>query len=63
MSMAEFPQIPLAPTAVVAKNIPALCQKPSYKNIVTLPVVTFTCLKENIFRSVDDNITEPEYAL
>ena len=35
--MAEFLQIPLALIARVAKNISALCQKSSYKNVDTLP--------------------------
>ena len=41
MSMAEFLQIPLALIARVAKNISALCQKSSYKNVDTLPSVAF----------------------
>ena len=63
--MAEFLQIPLALIARVAKNISALCQKStSYKNVATLPSVAFYLyIKKKIFRSVDDNITEPENAL
>ena len=59
--MAEFLQITFALIARVAKNISSLCQKSSYKNVDSgsiLPV-----LKKYIFRSVDDNITEPENSL
>ena len=62
--MAEFLQIPLALIARDAENIPALYQKSSYKNVDTLPSGAFYLyLKKYIFRSVDGNITEPEYAL
>ena len=63
--MAEFLQIPLALIARVAKNISALCQKSSYKNVDTLPSVAFylAVLKKYIFRSVDDKITELENTL
>ena len=63
MSMAEFLQIPLALIARVVKNISALCQKSSYKNVDKLPSVAFYLYLKKIFRSVDDTITEPENAL